>query len=112
MKSITTCTQAHNLTAVLNNAKCIRTQCFNARYHTTCGTIYNSPQRLVRTYSTTVTNGSAGVDGFAVDEEVATPRVRDILKGVYNGERAKLAEAITLGDLIVLLSLFLILRQL
>ncbi len=32
-----------------------------------------------------------------VEEEIATSRVKEILRGVYNGERAKLAEAITLG---------------
>ena len=31
------------------------------------------------------------------EEEVVTQRVKDILRGVYHGDRAKLAEAITLG---------------
>ena len=39
------------------------------------------------------------MNGLRVEEEIATSRVKEILKGVYNGERAKLAEAITLGEL-------------
>ena len=34
---------------------------------------------------------------FLEDEEVVTSQVKEILSGVYNGERARLAEAITLG---------------
>lgn len=34
------------------------------------------------------------------EDKIATPRVKDILRGVYNGERARLAEAITLGGYI------------
>ena len=34
---------------------------------------------------------------FLEDEEVVTSQVKEILRGVYNGERARLAEAITLG---------------
>ena len=59
---------------------------------------------LSRSYSTfddsNNSDGHTRMNESKVEEELATSRVKEILRGVYNGEKAKLAEAITLGKLI------------
>ncbi|XP_064393045.1 methylmalonic aciduria type A homolog, mitochondrial-like [Halichondria panicea] len=57
---------------------------------------------LSRSYSTfddsNNSDGHTRMNESKVEEELATSRVKEILRGVYNGEKAKLAEAITLVE--------------
>ncbi len=112
MKSITTVARVHlcatNTSVLPNNSRpFFRHQC-HPTGATQNSSIYFPHAHSIRTSSTRSYStfddsnnggGHTSMNGLRVEEEIATSRVKEILKGVYNGERAKLAEAITLGEL-------------